>query len=90
MLKVLVSVLVVTALAGCTHQPVGFFHRVSDGQRVDANPTIAAQFQQDRVICDGEASQAALSSHEKDRYIHSRNVNLVYDACLAKRGYIRK
>lgn len=80
----------VGVVSGCVSQPQGFFHRIGDGVRVDADPQVMAKFQQDRVICDGEASQAALSSTERDRGIHSRNVNLVFDACLAKRGYIRK
>lgn len=78
------------ALGSCVYTPQGFFHRVSDGIRVDANPQVLAEFQQARVICDGEASKAALTSTERDRYAHSRNVNLVFDACLAERGYIRK
>lgn len=77
-------------LCGCAYVPQGAFFRVSDGLRVDANPQILAAFQQDRVICDGEASKAALTSAERDRYTHSKNVTLVFDACLAQRGYIRK
>jgi len=78
------------ALCGCVYVPEGYFHRVSDGVRVDANPQVLSEFQQARVICDGEASKAALVSTERDRYMHSKNVNLVFDACLAQRGYIRK
>lgn len=77
-------------LAGCVYVPKGAFHRVSDGLRVDANPQVLAEFQQARVICDGEASKAALVSNERDRYTHSKNVTLVFDACLAEKGYIRK
>jgi hypothetical protein len=77
-------------VSGCVYVPKGSFHRVSDGVKVDANPTVLAEFQQSRVICDGEASKAALTSTEKDRYVHSMNVNLVFDACLAEKGYVRR
>ncbi|TRL39824.1 hypothetical protein [Rhizobium straminoryzae] len=77
-------------LVGCVHQPQGSFHRISDGLRVDANPQIAAAFQKDRVICDGEASKAALQSTEKNLYAHTFNLNTIFDACLAERGYLRK
>lgn len=76
--------------AGCVSQPQGYFHRVSDGLRVDSNPQLLAEFSQARVICDGEASKAALVSNERDRATHNRNVNLVFDACLAERGYVRR
>ncbi|MGQ4812355.1 hypothetical protein [Agrobacterium vitis] len=82
--------MVIVGLAGCVTAPKGLFHRVSDGQRVDANPQLLAEFQQARVICDGEASKAALTSTERDRAIHSLNVNLVFDACLAQKGYVRR
>jgi hypothetical protein len=77
-------------LCGCVAQPKGVFHEAKSGLRVDSNPALLARFQQSRVICDGEAAQAALVSTEKDRYTHSLNVNLVYDACLAKAGYLRR
>ncbi|MFN7125296.1 MAG: hypothetical protein ACK4M8_05395 [Allorhizobium sp.] len=83
-------VLLGLVLAGCTHQPQGVFHRISDGVRVDANPQVLAAFQKDRVICDGEASKAALTSREKDVYLHTMSINTIFDACLAERGYLRK
>ena len=76
--------------AGCVAQPKGVFHETKSGLRVDSNPQLLARFQQARVICDGEAAQSALVSTEKDRYTHSVNVNLVFDACLAKAGYLRR
>jgi hypothetical protein len=89
MRRIIATSLLIVA-AGCVHQPQGKFHRVSDGKAVDADQTLYNTFLQDKVICDGEAAQAALTSTEKSRYAHSLNVNLVYDACLAKRGYVRK
>lgn len=77
-------------LAGCVYQPKGTFHEVSTGLRVDTNPQLLARFQQERVICDGEAAQSAAVSTERDRYTHSMNINLVFDGCLAKRGYVRR
>jgi hypothetical protein len=83
-------VVMLTVAAGCVYQPQGKFHQVSTGRVVDADPGLYSKFLQDKVVCDGEAAQAALTSTEKDRYAHSLNVNLVYDACLAKRGYVRR
>ncbi|MDW5313763.1 hypothetical protein [Rhizobium sp. PL01] len=89
-MRALICSLLLVVVAGCVYQPVGKFHRISDGQPADANPTILAAFMQDKAICDGEAAKAGLVSNEPDRYTHSRNINLVYDGCLAQRGYVRR
>lgn len=80
----------VIVLAGCVYQAKGEFHEISSGKRVDADSETLAKFQQAKVICDGEAAQAASVSTERDRYVHTLNITLVFDGCLAKRGYIRK
>lgn len=83
-------VLTAAALAGCVSQPAGKFHSVATGQAVDADPKLMAKFMQDRAICDGEAAKAGLSSTEKLRATYAQNVNLVFDGCLAQRGYVRR
>ena len=74
-------------LAGCVSAPVGYWHR--NGVRVDVNPALLAEFSRAKTICDGETAQAALASNEKDLLTHNRNVNLVFDGCLTKAGYVR-
>lgn len=76
-------------IAGCVSAP-GLWHRQADGLRVDSSPEILTQFNRDRVICDGKAAESALQSRERSAFVHSRNVNLVFDACLTERGYERK
>ncbi len=77
-------------LAACVSTPQPYWHRIDTGQRVDETPAVLAQFQRDRVICDGEAAKAALASNEKVVSVHRKNINLVFDGCLAERGYIRR
>lgn len=79
------AALLLALVAGCMSVPPRIWYR--DGVRVDANPQLLAAFQRDRVVCDGEAAEAALKSQERDLMIHNRNVNLVFDACLTKLGY---
>ncbi len=89
MRKTTIGILAATAaLAACQTVPAGYWHR--DGVRVDANAQLLDAFQRDRAICDGRAAEAALTSRERDRITHSRNVNLVFDACLTERGYVRR
>ncbi len=78
----------IAILAGCVSTPQGYWFKGS--MRVDADPQVFAQFQRDRAVCDGEAAQAALASNERLRAEHNRLVNLVFDGCLTKRGYVRK
>lgn len=75
-------------LAGCVSTPQGYWYR--NNVRVDANPTLLETFNRDKVICDGEAAQAALTSNEKDLMRHNLAVHLVFDACLTRAGYIRR
>ena len=75
-------------LAACQAAPTGYWYRGS--LRVDSNADLFARFQRDRTICDGEAAQAALTSREPDRFTHNFNLNLIFDACLTKAGYIRR
>jgi hypothetical protein len=77
-------------LAGCVSQPAGKFHSVATGQPVDADPKLMAKFMQDRAICDGEAAKAGLASTERLSAVYAQNVNLVFDGCLAERGYVRR
>lgn len=77
-------------LAACQTVQPGYWHRQSDGRRVDANDAIYTAFLADKAICDGEAAKAALVSTERSRFTHSYNVNLVYDGCLTARGYVRR
>lgn len=67
---------------------MGYWYK--NGVRVDANPTLFESFNRDRAICDGEAAKVALTSTEKKLAVHNLNVNLVFDACLTERGYIRR
>ena len=78
------------AVAGCVSVPQGYWHRQSDGLRVDATPALLDRFNLDRAICDGEAAKAALASNERDWFMHNQNVNLVFDGCLVGRGYVRR
>ncbi len=80
----------VLLLAGCQTVAPGYWHRQSDGLRVDATPALLERFNLDRSICDGEAAKAALASNERDRFIHQQSVNLVFDGCLVSRGYVRR
>ena len=75
-------------LAACQAAPTGYWYK--GGVRVDANTALFDRFQRDRVICDGEAAQAALTSREPDRFTHNFNLNLIFDACLTKAGYVRR
>lgn len=75
----------IVLLAACQSIPPRIWYR--DGARVDATPAMLSQFQRDKTICDGEAAQAALTSNERDVFIHNRNLNLIFDACLTKKGY---
>ncbi len=75
-------------LAGCVNTPQGVWHR--GATRVDASPTLFEEFNRDRVVCDGRAAEAALNSRERDLLTHNRNVNLVFDACLTEKGYMRR
>lgn len=83
-------VIVFAGLAACQTTSHGLWHSQRTGQRVDATPALLAQFQKDRVICDGEAARAALQSTAGNVFEHSALVNLVFDGCLVERGYIRK
>ena len=73
-------------LAGCQTQ--GFFYERASGLRVDNNPALFARFQDDKLQCDAESAQAALTSREPDRFAHARNVTLIYHACMAREGYV--
>lgn len=84
------GLILVAVLAGCQTTPQGLWHSQKTGQRVDATPALLAQFQKDRVICDGKAAEAALGSTTRSASAHSMMVNLVFDGCLTERGYIRK
>jgi len=79
------TAILLVLVTACMSVPPRIWYR--DGVRVDANPQLLAAFQRDRVVCDGEAAEAALKSQERDLMIHNRNVNLVFDACLTKLGY---
>ncbi|MFK0330909.1 hypothetical protein ACIQUB_07275 [Rhizobium sp. NPDC090275] len=89
-MKRVVGLSVLCVLAGCVSAPQGYWHRVSDGKRVDADQVLLAQFQRDRAVCDGEAAKASLASNEKVLSVHNYNVNLVFDGCLVGKGYVRQ
>jgi hypothetical protein len=86
----IIAALALVPLAACVSTPQGYFYEVKSGLRVDANPALLTKFQQDRAICDGEAAKSGLGSTEQDRFTYSKNVNLVFDGCLAQHGYVRK
>lgn len=75
-------------LAGC--QATGFFYEKSSGLRVDANPSLLARFQEEKLQCDAESAKDALASRERDLYQHNRLIQLIYEACMARQGYIVK
>lgn len=85
-----VVILSLLGLSSCVSQPQGYFFETKSNLRVDANPQLLGRFQQDRAICDGEAAKSGLASTEKDGQIYRRNLNLVFDGCLAQHGYIRR
>lgn len=80
---VLAACLLVTA---CQSQ--GYFYERASGLRVDANPALLSRFQDRKLQCDAEAAKAALTSNEKDLFVHNRNVTLIYHACMARYGYV--
>jgi hypothetical protein len=73
-------------LAGC--QSTGFFYEKSSGLRVDANPALLARFQDEKLQCDAESAKDALASRERDLMKHNQLIQLIYEACMARRGYI--
>lgn len=89
-MRKIAAITMLLALSGCVTAPQGAWYRQSDGQRVDSNSRIYDKFKTDVAICNGEAAQAALQSNEKDRMQHNYEVNLVYDGCLTRRGYVRR
>lgn len=74
------------ALSAC--QSPGYFYEKSSGLRVDSSPDLLARFQEQKLQCDAESAKAALTSQERDVFIHNRNVTLIYHACMARQGYV--
>ncbi len=75
------------AVAGCATLPDGYYYREKDGIRADANPAVLAEFQKARAICDGRASQAALSVGNRAMMVRT-NIELVFRGCMAEQGYV--
>lgn len=80
----LISVLSVL-MAGCMSGQN--YYRISDGQRVDANPEMLAEFQVDRTICDGEVAKANLAT-DQNALLVMDSLAAVERACMAERGYV--
>lgn len=74
------------ALSGC--QSAGYFYEKSSGLRVDSSPELLSRYQEQKLQCDAESAKAALTSQERDLFIHNRNVTLIYHACMARHGYV--
>lgn len=85
-MKQIVILSFVMALAGC--QSTGLFHEKSSGLRVDANPVLLARFQEDKLQCDAESAKDALTSRERNQFKHNQLIQLIYEACMARRGYV--
>lgn len=85
-MKKLVVISLVITLAAC--QSAGFFYEKTSGLRVDANPDLLARFQEDKLQCDAESAKDALTSRERDLFKHNQLIQLIYEACMARRGYI--
>lgn len=66
----------------------GYFHEESTGLRVDANPQLLARHQKARLQCDAEAAKEALNSREPDIFTHNKLVQVIFEACMARAGYV--
>ncbi len=84
-MKSKIALLFIALLAGCS--PSWFFYDRSSGLRVDSNPALFARFSDAKVQCDAYSAEKALTSVERDIFIHNKNVNLIYWGCMAKAGY---
>jgi hypothetical protein len=58
--------------------------------RVDATPALLAQFNRDRIICDGKAAEAVLGGQRKGIFEQRKLANLIFDGCLYERGYEKR
>lgn len=87
MKNIVVLSLVAVVLTGCVSSQ-GYFYEKRSGKRVDASPTILARFEEHKLQCDAEASKAALSATEPSLSKRNQLINLIYHACMAKRGYV--
>jgi outer membrane murein-binding lipoprotein Lpp len=88
-------------LAGCvTPEPKTIVVR-TDGQRMQNNPKLIAQLEQDRTACAGEAAKAALSAGtirwqglagaiaaEQVASQQREAVKMVMVGCMAGKGYV--
>ena len=79
--------LLILAFAGCAAQPKMLWIR-TDGQPMRGNPVLFEQYRIDITICDGEGSKADLSAGA-DNPRRFREVPVIFEGCMAQRGYIR-
>lgn len=71
--------------AGCV--PSGYYHRVSDGLRVDQNAAVLSQFEVDKTVCMGEVARVDAVSRS-NMFDRAAERETVLRACLAQKGYI--
>ena len=82
-------VVVMIALLGlCGCQSGGFFHEKSSGLRVDSTPDLLARFEDSKLQCNAEAAKEALASNERDLLRHNQLVQIIFEACMARSGYV--
>jgi hypothetical protein len=84
------AILGILILAGCVSSQPGAFHRVSDGARIDRHPPLIPAFKQARATCERAAKRSIRNSREPDVNQRTQNMNVVFEACLAERGYVRR
>lgn len=65
--------------------PSGYYYRVSDNLRADANPTVLRKFEVDKTACEGQAAAAALAGGPNYNLTQRE---LVMRGCMAEKGYI--
>lgn len=84
MLRLTLCLAAAAIAGGCT---AGYWHRASDGLRVDAQPELLTQFQLDKTYCEGEMAKANLATGA-GAIMQTTSLQAVFNGCMAGKGYI--
>jgi hypothetical protein len=84
MIRLLFVLAAALSITGCVPS---YYHRISDGVRVDQNPTVQSQFEIEKTICMGEVAKMD-STSRGDVFERAGYRETVLRACLAQKGYV--
>jgi hypothetical protein len=84
-MKKLVFASIALALSACN--TMSYWHRTTDGLRVDADPALFTQFRIDGQICQGEQAKTALTMTIRPSYSAGVALGEIYKGCMAQKGY---